>query len=101
MHNPDVLTVYLNSSRRNAELNRQIEMILTEAGHRVLSPCTMTPQDSPLHVIFERNIALIRSADVMLVVLKQYGKDTAAEVGIAFGRGMPLLAIDFEGDPQD
>lgn len=37
----------------------------------------------------------------MVAVLRGYGKDTAAEVGIAYGMGIPVVGVDFDADPKD
>ncbi|MBU5537004.1 MAG: nucleoside 2-deoxyribosyltransferase [Candidatus Aenigmatarchaeota archaeon] len=91
----------LYSSRRNADVNDEIESLLTASGFEVLRPSKLTPQNAAPALIFKSNIELIRQADVMVAVLRGYGKDTAAEVGIAYGMGIPVVGVDFDADPKD
>ena len=60
-----------------------------------------TPQDRPFAEIFKQNVELIKKADVFVAVLKNYGKDLTAEVGMAYGWGIPSLGIDYNALEKD
>ena len=96
-----MIKAYLSSSCRNLALNDEIEALMRSQGIEVLCPCKLTPQDTSLAHIFERNIELIKGSDMIVVVLHLYGKDTTTEVGIGYGMGIPMIGIDFDGDPED
>lgn len=93
--------VYLNSSRKNAVINADLGALLTKLGFSVFAPCMMTDQKAALDQIFARNLHEIKQSDLMVVVLAEYGKDTAAEVGIAYGLGIQTIALNYKGDPED
>jgi nucleoside 2-deoxyribosyltransferase len=96
-----MIKAYLSSSCRNLALNDEVEALIRTQGIDVLCPCKLTSQDSSLVHIFQRNIELIKSSDIIVAVLHLYGKDTTTEVGIGYGMGIPMIGIDFDGDPED
>jgi nucleoside 2-deoxyribosyltransferase len=98
MGNP---AIYINSSKKNRNINDKIISQLKRLKFKVLYPLKLTNQRQEKLRIFRSNLRLIKRADLMVVVLRGYGKDTAAEVGIAFGLGKDIIGIDFDADPKD
>ena len=86
--------VYLNSSCKNSAVDAEIRQLLCEKGFEGYSPCQRSAREESDFEIFRRNIAQISKADLMVVVLKDCGKDTTAELGIAYGLwACPPLAL--------
>ncbi len=44
---------------------------------------------------------MIQEADIFIAVLKEYGKDTAAEIGMAYAWKKPCIGIDYGADESD
>ena len=98
--------VYVCSPNKHAELTREITWQIENCAQdgrkfRVLSAITHTPQDMGPRAIFQRNRDLIAQAPYFLAVLKDYGKDLAAGVGLAFGSGRIMAALDYGADQAD
>ena len=70
-------------------------------GFNVLCAATHSPQDRTPKEIFETNVELIRKSDVLVAVLKDYGKDLTWEVGFAYGMKMPTIGIDYNVQESD
>jgi nucleoside 2-deoxyribosyltransferase len=51
--------------------------------------------------MFKTNVDLIRKSDIFVAVLKDYGKDLAAEVGMAYAWKMPSIGIDYDAKDTD
>jgi len=51
--------------------------------------------------MFKTNVDLIRQSDIFVAVLKNYGKDLTAEVGMAYAWKMPSIGIDYEAQEAD
>lgn len=60
-----------------------------------------SPQDVPGEQKFKNNIGLITQSDIFVAVLRDYGKDLTAEVGMAYAWGMPRIGIDANADKSD
>ena len=90
-----VPSVYLCGSITNAAVNRRVAEVLSSAGFRVFDPCEIVPSDAQkahfsVHVYSTCKCA-IEAADVLLVFLDSYGRDSAWEVGLALGLGKKLI----------
>jgi len=94
-------TVFLCTPHKLGNLNHHLIDRIKKAGFRVLCAVTNSPQDAPFDRIFETNVGLIKRSDVFVAVLKDYGKDLAAEVGMAYGFGKPRIGIDFNAKKED
>lgn len=64
-------------------------------GFTATSAVTDTDQSLPPQEIFKRDVALIKEADFFVAVLCDYGKDLAAECGMAFGMGKRMVGINY------
>lgn len=51
--------------------------------------------------MFKTNVGLIKQADLFIAVLKDYGKDLTAEVGMAYAWNIPRIGIDFNAQRTD
>ena len=94
-------TVYLCAPRKLEKLSRKLIKRITKLGFTVLCAVTHTPQDMPREQIFKRNVELIKKSDVFVAVLKDYGKDLAAETGMAYALEKTTIGIDFNAQPDD
>jgi len=94
-------TVFLCTPHKLGDLNYELIERIEDAGFEVLSAVTHSPQDAPLDEMFERNVELIKKSDIFVAVLKNYGKDLTAEVGMAYAWGMPSIGIDFNAEKED
>ena len=59
----------------------------------VTSALTHTDQGLPPGDMFKRNAELIWEADIFVGVLRSYGKDFAAEVGMAYANGNKMIGL--------
>lgn len=94
-------TVFLCTPHKLGELNFQLIERIKKLGFNVLCAATHTPQDLDFEQIFRMNVDLIKKADIFIAVLKDYGKDLTAEVGMAYGWGIPRIGIDFNAKKED
>lgn len=94
-------TIYLCTPHRLGDLNYRLIDKIERSGFKVLSAFTHTPQHAPPEKIFKRNIELIKTSDIFVAVLKDYGKDLAAETGMAYAWGKPTIGLDFNAQPHD
>lgn len=70
-------------------------------GFEVVCAVTHSPQDVPFDQMFKTNVALIKESDIFVAVLKDYGKDLTAEVGMAYAWNMTTIGIDFDAKKDD
>ncbi len=94
-------TVFLCTPHKLGALNYELIDRIKALGFEVLCAATHTPQDLPYDDLFEANVALIKRADVFVAVLKDYGKDLTAEVGMAYAWGKPSIGIDYNAQTSD
>lgn len=88
-------TIYLCTPHKLGQLNFELIDRIKNLGFEVLCAATHTDQQMSFEKIFERNIELIQKADILVAVLKDYGKDLTAEVGMAYAWGKQLIGIDY------
>ncbi len=94
-------TVFLCTPHKLGGLNHGLIRRISAAGFRVLCAVTHTPQDAPNDEMFRMNAELIWEADIFVAVLKDYGKDLAAEVGMAYAWKKPSIGIDYTAREED
>lgn len=94
-------TVFLCTPHKLGELNFSLIERIKSQGFEVLCAVTHSPQDAPKDEMFKTNVDLIKRSDVFVAVLKDYGKDLTAEVGMAYAWKMPTLGIDYEAKDSD
>lgn len=87
--------IYLCTPHKLGALNFELIARIKSQGFEVFSATTHTPQDTSKEEIFKRNVELIRDADIFIAVLKDYGKDLTAEVGMAYAWNKIRLGIDY------
>ena len=93
--------VFLCTPHKLGQLNHELIERISKLGFDVLCAVTHSPQDIPFEEMFENNINLIKQADIFVAVLKDYGKDLTAEVGMAFAWNMPSIGIDYTALKDD
>lgn len=94
-------TVYLCTPHKLGDLNHELVKRIKDLGFEVLCAVTHSPQNVPYDQIFQTNVDLIKRADIFIAVLKDYGKDLTAEVGMAYGWGIPSIGIDYNANNSD
>lgn len=94
-------TIYLCAPIKLGELNHQLIKQIENLGFKVLCAMIDTAQNLSPEEIFARNVDLIKQSDLLVVVLKDYGKDLTAEVGLAYGLGKPMIGVDYNADRED
>ena len=94
-------TVFLCTPHKLGDLNHQLIDRIRKVGFEVLCAATHSPQDVPHKEMFATNVALIKRADIFVAVLKDYGKDLTAEVGMAYAWKIPCIGIDYEAKDTD
>jgi nucleoside 2-deoxyribosyltransferase len=82
-------------------MNNELIARISKLGFNVLCAATHTPQDIPKKEIFVKNVELIKKSDIFVAVLKDYGKDLAAEVGMAYAYNKPTIGIDYDAKDSD
>jgi len=70
-------------------------------GFNVLCAVTHSPQNVPHNKMFKTNVELIKKSDIFVAVLKDYGKDLTAEVGMAYAWGKLSIGIDYNANKGD
>ncbi|HLD56781.1 MAG TPA: nucleoside 2-deoxyribosyltransferase [archaeon] len=94
-------TVFLCTPHKLGSLNYDLIERIKKLGFNVLCAVTHSPQNVSFDEMFKTNINLIKSADIFVAVLKDYGKDLTAEVGMAFAWEKPTIGIDFNAKQND
>lgn len=94
-------TVFLCTPHKLGDLNHALISRIKKMGFNVLCAVTHTSQETRPNQVFKSNIKLIKKSDVFVAVLKDYGKDLTAEVGMAYAWKKPTIGIDFNAKPQD
>lgn len=97
----DKYKVFLCTPHKLGELNYQLIEKIENIGFNVLCAVTHSPQNAPYKKMFNTNVKLIKQSDIFVAVLKDYGKDLTAEVGMAFAWDMPRLGIDYNARKED
>jgi len=94
------MKIYIASSMRNHLINSKITMHLQNAGIEVFLPQRDTTVPSKQiektdfsKIIYCSNIKAIDEADVILVVSRNIGTDTAWECGYAIGKNKRIYAL--------
>lgn len=93
--------VFLCTPHKLGELNHQLIKKIEGLGFEVLCAVTHSPQDAPFDRMFETNVEMIKKSDIFVAVLKDYGKDLTAEVGMAYAWCMPRIGIDYNAKKED
>jgi hypothetical protein len=93
--------VFLCTPHKLGELNHEYIDRIKKLGFEVLCAATHSPQDVPFNEMFKTNVDLIKRADIFVAILKDYGKDLTAEVGMAFAWNMPKIGIDYNANKKD
>jgi nucleoside 2-deoxyribosyltransferase len=88
-------TIFLCTPHKLGDLNHELIARIKACGFEVLCAATHSPQDRPLKEIFDTNVGLIDKSDILVAVLKDYGKDLTWEVGYAYGKKTPTIGIDY------
>lgn len=94
-------TVFLCTPHKLGDLNHELIARIEKCGFKVLCAVTHSPQDRTPKEIFETNVDLIRKSDILVAVLKDYGKDLTWEVGFAYALKMPTIGIDYSAQESD
>ncbi|MBI4163892.1 MAG: hypothetical protein HY512_03445 [Candidatus Aenigmarchaeota archaeon] len=94
-------TVFLCTPHKLGDLNYQLIDRIKKLGFNVLCAVTHSPQNVPYDQMFKANVKLIKKSDIFVAVLKDYGKDLTAEVGMAYAWNMPRIGIDFNANRND
>ncbi|MFA6005710.1 MAG: hypothetical protein WC775_04465 [Patescibacteria group bacterium] len=94
-------TVFLCTPHKLGELNFELINRIKALGFEVLCAVTHSPQNVSHDKMFETNVGLIRKADIFVAVLKDYGKDLTAEVGMAYAWNMPRIGVNYTADEKD
>ena len=102
--------VYVAAPNKLAGLTRSIMDRIAQSDDvfEVVSASTHTDQTLSSRAIFECNVELMRRSNIFVAVLKDYGKDLTAEIGMAYmlRRYEPsierfVLGIDYTADATD
>lgn len=94
-------TVFLCTPHKLGELNFELIKRIKTLGFEVLCAVTHSPQNVSHDQMFETNVGLIKKADIFVAVLKDYGKDLTAEVGMAYAWDMQRIGIDYTANEKD
>ncbi len=94
-------TVFLCTPHKLGDLNHQLIDRIKKLGFNVLCAVTHSPQNVPYDQMFKTNVELIKKSDIFVAVLKDYGKDLTAEVGMAYAWHKPSIGIDFNAKNDD
>ncbi|MFA6098675.1 MAG: hypothetical protein WCV50_02780 [Patescibacteria group bacterium] len=93
--------VFLCTPHKLGQLNFELIDRISKIGFEVLCAATHSPQDVPYDQMFKTNVELIKQSDILVAVLKDYGKDLTAEVGMVYAWKKPSIGIDFNADKND
>ena len=69
------MRAFISSSLKNKELNEEIAKFLESHGFEVYLPQRDTPQSEDMATVFGANINGIKTSDVVVAVLINYGRD--------------------------
>lgn len=94
-------TVFLCTPHKLGKLNLELIERIKAVGFNVLCAMTDSPQDVMYDEMFQTNVGLIKRVDIFVAVLKDYGKDLTAEVGMAYAWGIPSIGINYSALKQD
>ena len=94
-------TIFLCTPHKLGDLNHELIEKIKKMGFNVLCAATHSPQDIPFDQMFKTNVELIKKSDIFVAVLKDYGKDLTAEVGMAYAWKKPTIGIDFNAKKED
>ncbi len=94
-------TVFLCTPHKLGQLNLELIDRIQALGFDVLCAVIHSPQDVLHDQMFQNNVNLIKQADIFVAVLKDYGKDLTAEVGMAYAWGIPSIGINYTADERD
>jgi len=94
-------TVFLATPHKLGNLNHELIERIKRMGFSVLCAVTHSPQDAPLEKMFKTNVNMIKKSDIFIAVLKDYGKDLTAEVGMVYAWDKPRIGIDFNAKKED
>jgi nucleoside 2-deoxyribosyltransferase len=94
-------TVFVSIPMKEGALGLSIVDRIRTLGFRVLSALgEESPDEAPPAQMFRTNVALIQQSDIFVGVLRNYGRDLAAEVGMAYAWRIPSVGIHY-GDGND
>lgn len=96
--------VFLATPIKLDKLNHDIAKRLENIGFKVLSAHRHTmhlQKPEKFEELFEENVKMIKKSDIFVAVLKDYGKDLTAEVGMVYAWKKPAIGIDFDADVWD
>jgi nucleoside 2-deoxyribosyltransferase len=94
-------TVFLCTPHKLGTLNYELIERIKALDFNVLCAVTHSPQEVPFAQMFKTNIELIKRANIFVAVLKDYGKDLTAEVGMAYAWGKPSIGINYTANKND
>jgi nucleoside 2-deoxyribosyltransferase len=94
-------TVFLCTPHKLGDLNHELIARIKAVGFEVLCAVTHSPQDAAKSDMFKTNVDLIDRSDVLVAILKDYGKDLTWEVGYAYGKKMPTIGVDYNALDTD
>ena len=94
-------TVYLCTPHKLGPLNFEFIQRIEHLGFKVLCAARDTPQTIPLRERFTINDTHLKSCDIFVAILKDYGKDLTAEVGMAYALGKPMIGINYTALESD
>lgn len=69
------MRAFISSSLKNKELNEEIAKFLESHGFEVYLPQRDTPQSEDMATVFGANVNGIKTSDVVVAVLINYGRD--------------------------
>ena len=69
------MRAFISSSLKNKELNEEIAKFLESHGFKVYLPQRDTPQSEDMATVFGANVNGIKTSDVVVAVLINYGRD--------------------------
>lgn len=94
------MLVYLASSMRNHILNSRIDIYLRSKGIKVFLPqrdntavSQQVQEEGFLKALYRSNLEAIDRADVVLIVARNIGTDTAWECGYAIGKNKRVYLL--------
>jgi nucleoside 2-deoxyribosyltransferase len=97
-----MIKIYLDSTLRhdwNTKFNPELCAKIEERGVECYLPQRNTDQAGEPETKFQKNIAGIKQADVLLAVASNESPNWGVEVGFAFGINKHLIALCAKGHP--
>ncbi|MFZ1946992.1 MAG: GNAT family N-acetyltransferase [bacterium] len=90
-------TAFLSIAMTERALGEKLVAEIESCGLQVLWGLgAQSPDDVPYEIMLQRNVRFIKQSDLFIAVLKNYGRDLAAEVGMAYAWGKPRFGIAFD-----